>query len=228
MTTERTIPNFYPCFEPANVANLAAYEPLAFNHHGQRIYNPYEGGTDEAPASPTLYGFAIVIENDAPVMVRPHEDGGSIRITGTGQANWPAHVVTRVDAEGRVLATFFAKDIPMAGVTIHTMSTSYISADILKPLYFEFEGDSIVIPYTSECGRFEVEPLYYGFELDASIPDHPVMTRPHEDDGKLVLSFVAPVDGGEGGPLLTRFDSDGNVLGAAMVAHIYGADLGAL
>lgn len=228
MTTERTIPNFYPCFEPATLANLAAYQPLAFTHNGQRIYNPYEGGSEELPASPSLYGFAILIENDAPVMVRPHEDGGSIRITGTGQPNWSAHVVSRVDAEGRVLATFFAKDIPMAGITIHTMSNSYISADILKPLYFLFEDCWIVDPYTSECGRFEQDPSCYGFVLDSTNPDHPVMTRPHEDGGKLVLSFVAPVNGGECGPLLTRFDADDNVLGAAMIAHIYGADLGAL
>ncbi len=229
MTDTRTIPNFYPCYEPTTVANLAAYEPLAFDHDGERIYDIFGAFSfDDLPTKLLECGFTCV-GNGFSLMVRPHEEGGSIRIKDNNQGGLREPlVVSRVDSEGHVLATFLATDIPMAGVTIQEMSRDHISADILKPLYFEFEGDSIIDPYTSECGRFDTDPSRYGFVLDDANPLQPVMTRPHEDGGKLVLSFVAPVDGGEGGPLLTRYDADGNVLGAAMIAHIYGADIGAL
>lgn len=224
MVTQENLLNMVPCNSLESKASFAAFAPLGFLFDGQLIFNPYVLPNGEA-TEPHAFGFTPVpgVPNKLSLTVPA---GGTIFIEQpTEQLPGVGDVVTRVDANGRVLASALVSQLPHAGdLSIAKVAQRYITRRVLELLSFVFEGTHMTDSYASECGRFDASPLEYGFIHAADNNGSPCLIRNHDEGGHLQLSYVEAVDGAESGPMLTRFDAADNALASAMVSHIRAID----
>jgi hypothetical protein len=220
MVTTEDLLNMTPNNDLEAKPSFSAFAPLGFISEGVTIYNPFVLPNGDA-VEPKAYGFKPVPGLTGKLFLAVPE-GGFIFIEQSGERTLHnCALVTRVDANGRVLASALDSQIPHAGdLSIAKVAERSITLRTLELLSFGFDGTNITDAYASECGRFSASPAEYGFVQALNSAGTPCLTRDHEDGGQLQLTFVDAVDGAESGPLLTRLDAGGNVLASAMVSHI--------